>query len=291
VTVVAPILVSALVSGSLYALLASGLAFVWGTVRIFNFGQGALLMLGAYAAYYLTGAAHGPALSIHVAVFLVIGALSAVGALLYLILVKPFIGSKDANLIVIVATISAATFFEDGVDKLAGGNSLALSTVFSGSVHIFNTTMDYQEVAMVVVAPFLLLGLAVFLARTRTGMAIRAVEQNPDAAALVGIHREGVYLLVFAISAALAAVAGVLYGGEFGIVPTMGDNPLVIAFIVVVFGGLGSLPGAVLAAYIIGLVEAVSNYYIGLFWTPAILFGVLLAALLLRPNGLLGDRQ
>ena len=287
---VAPILASALVAGSLYALMASGLSFVWGTVRIFNFAQGALLMLGAYTAFYIADSGKaGLGIGAGLAVAVVVLALA--GGLLYLAVVKPFVGREGADLVVIITTLASATIFENAVTHFAGANFKALPHLANGTIQVFNTAIDYQEAIIIVLGPTLLLALAVFLKKGKLGVAIRAVEQNRDSANLVGINIQKIYVLVFAISAALAGTAGVLYGGEFYLQPTMGANPLLKAFIVVVFGGLGSLSGTVLGAYLIALIEATSNYYIGLYWTPPILFGILICALLIRPSGLLGRAE
>src|SRR4029078_5267728 len=109
-----------------------------------------------------------------------------------------------------------------------------------------------------------------------------------DAAQLFGISVERVYVVTFAISSVLAGVAGILLGGLFSVSPDMGPAPLLRAFVVVVFGGLGSLPGTILGAYAIGMIEAFSSYYIGIYWTPVVLFVVLIAVLVIRPTGLLG---
>src|SRR4051812_30523401 len=271
---IAPIIAAAAVSGSLYALVASGLSFVWGTVRIFNFAQGTLLMLGAYVAFYVTDPDELSAGLLAGAAVAVV-ALALIGITLYMLIVQPFIGKGQADLMVIMTTLAAATFFENGVSRSAGPRYKNLPHFASGNVQFFNTAISHQELIIIIVGPSLLLLFALWLKRSKLGTAIRAVEQNRDTASLVGIHIGRVYIIVFAISAALAAVAGVLYGGEFFITPTMGDDPLLKAFIVVVLGGLGSLPGTAVAAYVVALIEAVSSYYIGLYWTPPILFAML----------------
>jgi branched-chain amino acid transport system permease protein len=126
------------------------------------------------------------------------------------------------------------------------------------------------------------------LTRTRTGLAIRAVAENQDAAQLFGIGVQKIYIVTFAASAVLAGVAGILLGGLFNISPDMGTDPLLRAFIVVVFGGLGSLPGTIVGAYAVGIIEAFASYYIGIYWTPVVLFLVLIAVLAIRPTGLFG---
>ena len=267
--------------------MASGLSFVWGTVRIFNFAQGALLMLGAYVAWYVTDPSRA-GLGLGVGIVVAVVTLALGGAALYLAIVQPFIGKHGADLLVIMTTLAAATFFENGVLKVAGPRYKNLPHLANGNIQIFNTAISYQEAIIIVVGPSLLLAFAVFLKRSKLGMAIRAVEQNRDTAFLVGINISRIYVIVFAISAALAAVAGILYGGEFFITPTMGDDPLLKGFIVVVFGGLGSLPGTVVGAYVVALIEAVSSYYIGLYYTPPVLFAILITVILVRPSGLMG---
>jgi branched-chain amino acid transport system permease protein len=287
VNAIAPIVSAALVAGSLYALVASGLSFVWGTLRIFNFAQGVFLMLGAYVAWYVADPSRGN-LGLAGAIPIALLVLGASGAVLYLAIVRPFIGQQNADLIVIMTTLAAATFFEDGADRVAGPRYKNLPHLANGNIEFFNTAISYQEAIIIVVGPSLLLLFALFLKRAKLGMAIRAVEQNRDGAFLAGIKINQIYVIVFAISAIAAAVAGVLYGGEYYINPTMGDTPLLKAFIVVVLGGLGSLTGTVLAAYVVALIESTSIYYIGLYYTPPVLFGILIVVMLARPNGLLG---
>jgi branched-chain amino acid transport system permease protein len=287
VTSIAPILSAGLVAGSLYALVASGLSFVWGTVRIFNFAQGALLMLGAYVAWYLTDPSRA-GLGLGAAIPLTLVILGACGAVLYVLVVRPFIGHQGADLTVIMTTLATATFVVDGADQIAGPRYKSLPHLANGNIQFFNAAISYQEAVIIVLGPSLLLLFAAFLKRTKLGMAIRAVEQNRDAAFLAGININRIYVVVFAISAVAAAVAGILYGGEFYVTPTMGDSPLLKAFIVVVLGGLGSLTGTVLAAYVVALIEATSTYYIGLYYTPPVLFAILIAVMLVRPTGLLG---
>jgi branched-chain amino acid transport system permease protein len=287
VSSIAPILAAAAVTGSLYALVASGLSFVWGTVRIFNFAQGTLLMLGAYVAFYVTDPGELSA-GLLAGTAVAVVALALIGITLYLLIAQPFIGKGQADLMVIMTTLAAATFFENAVLREAGPRYKNLPHFAGGNQQFFNTAISHQELIIIVVGPSLLLLLALWLKRSKLGTAIRAVEQNRDTASLVGIHVGRVYIIVFAISAALAAVAGVLYGGEFFITPTMGDDPLLKAFIVVVLGGLGSLPGTAVGAYVVALIEATSSYYIGLYWTPPILFAMLIAVMLVRPSGLMG---
>jgi len=282
------IVVSGVVSGSLYALMASGLSLVWGTLRMFNFAHGALLMLAAYAAWYVSDAAGlggGLWLGIPAAIVL----LAAGGVVLYWLLVRPYVGRPGADLAVIITTLAGATFLQNATQLVFGPRYKQLDRVVEGRLQFSNTAVGLQEVVIILLTPAILLGLALLLKRSKLGLAIRAVEQNHDSALLLGINVGWIYPLTFAVSAALASLAGVMLGGLFFITPTMGSDPLLRAFIVVVFGGLGSLTGTVIGAYVIGLVEAIAVFFVGLYWAPVVLFVVLIGVLILRPSGLMGS--
>jgi branched-chain amino acid transport system permease protein len=286
----AAILVSGMVSGSLYALMASGLSLVWGTLRMFNFAHGTLVMLGAYAAWYVSdsrGLDLGLILGIPAALVL----LALLGVVLYWILVRPFITRPGADLVVIITTLAGATFLQNGAQEIFGPRYKQLDRVLNGQVELINTAVGLQELLIIVATPTVLLALAYFLRRTKLGLAVRAVEQNHDSALLVGVNVGRVYPLVFAVSAALAALAGIMLGGLFFITPVMGTDPLLRAFIVVVFGGLGSLPGTVVGAYVIGPIEAIAVFFVGLYWAPVVLFIVLILVMILRPTGLMGGQE
>jgi len=146
-----------------------------------------------------------------------------------------------------------------------------------------------QELLISVVAIGTLLVLWVFLKKSKTGMAMRAVSQDLDGASLVGINVNGIYTLSFAISALLAGVAGVLIGSRFFLTPTLGRTPFLIAFVIIIFGGLGSIKGTIAAAYIIGLTESATLFLLGLFWVYPVDFIVMMIILVIRPTGLFGE--
>jgi branched-chain amino acid transport system permease protein len=286
----AAIVVSGLVAGSLYALMASGLSLVWGTLRMFNFAHGTFLMLGAYAAWYVSDA-RGLDLGLRLGIPVALLLIAALGIVLYWLLVRPFIARPGADLVVIITTLAGATFLQNGAQVVFGPRYKQLDRVLKGQIELLNTAIGLQETLIIIATPAVLLGLAFLLKRTKLGLAIRAVEQNHDSALLVGVNVGRVYPLVFAVSAALAALAGVMLGGLFFITPVMGSEPLLRAFIVVVFGGLGSLPGTVVGAYVIGIIEAIAVFFVGLYWAPVVLFVVLILVMILRPTGLMGGRE
>jgi branched-chain amino acid transport system permease protein len=281
------VIVAGLVSGSIYALIASGLSLVWGALGVFNFAHGVLLMMGAFAAWWVSDPA-GLGLGLFAGIAASMIFMLAAGSILYALLVRPWIGTPAAELTVIMTTIAGAMFLENLALYTFGARLKALDQIVTGTVSIAETAMQAQNLLVIILAPVLLGSLALFLKLSKHGLAIRAIAQNSEAARLLGIKVERTYFITFAVSALLAGIAGVMIGGLFNITPSMGNDPLLRAFLVVVFGGLGSLPGTIIAAYVIGLIEATSSYYIGIYWTPVVLFTVLIAILLLRPNGLLG---
>lgn len=281
------IIVSGLVSGALYALVAAGLSLIWGSLGVFNFAHGVLLMAGAYAAWWIS-APDGLGLGLPVGILAALVFMMVLGVLLYVLLVRPWIGKTNAELAVIMTTIAASIFMQNLVLEVFGGRYKTIDQVVNGTVSIAGTTIQAQNLLCIVLAPALLVAMWLFLTRNRTGLAIRAVAQNQDAAQLFGIAVERVYVVTFALSAVLAGVAGILLGGLFNISPDMGNDPLLRAFVVVVFGGLGSLPGTIAGAYAIGMIEAFSSYYIGIYWTPVVLFLVLILVLVVKPTGLMG---
>jgi len=281
------IIVSALVSGSLYALVAGGLSLVWGALGVFNFSHGVLIMVGAYVAWVVSSPS-GLGAGLPAGILASILAMAVIGAVLYLLLVKPWIGKPEAALSVIMTTIAGAIFIENLVLLVFGAHFKAIDQILPGSLSIGGMTIQAQELLAMLLAPILLVALAIFLTRHKMGLAIRAIAQNREAAQLLGIGVERIYIVTFAVSSILAGLAGIMLAGLFNISPSMGDDPLLRAFVVVVFGGLGSLPGTIVGAYAIGLIEAVSSYYIGIYWTPVVLFVVLIGILTVRPTGLLG---
>jgi branched-chain amino acid transport system permease protein len=284
---VQPILVSGIVLASLYALMATGLALVWNTLGIFNFAHGVFMTLGAYIAWQVADTkGFGFGLSAGIAV--AVAALAGLGVLLNRLLISPFLGRKDIVLVAVMTTLAGAFFLENSALLIWGPRIKQLDRIVTGNVKLLGTAISMHELVIIILAPLVLIGLWAFLRWTRVGSAIRAVAQNRDLALLLGIRVNTIYSLAFAISAALAGGAGVLLGAIRFITPTMGAEPLLKAFIVVILGGLGSLVGTFVSAYLIGFMEALSTYLIGAYWTQAAMFGLFILILVALPRGLMG---
>lgn len=278
-------LMSGLVLGSLYALMASGLSVVWTTLGVFNFAHGALMMLGAYLAWTVS-----EALGLGLLPGIAAGTLGAAigGVIIERFLVRPFYGERNMLLITVMTTLAAMIVIEKTALILWGARLKQLPRLVEGDVSVFGAVISGHEALIVIIAPLLLLALWQFTKRTATGRSLRAVGQNQDAAALIGIDVSRSFALAFGLSAALAGLTGTLLGSIRFITPSLGAEPLVKAMIVVIFGGLGSLGATAGAAYVIGFVEAFLILAVGLYWSPSILFLLMIVVLVFRPNGLFG---
>ena len=281
------LLTSTLVSGSLYALIACGLTLLWSTLGIFNFMHGALMTLGAYLTWQFADT-QGWGLGLALGATLAVAALIVVGALIERLLIRQFYGRRNLVQITVITTLAGLTFVQNGTQLIWGPRLKQLPPVVAGDFRLGSLVTSNQEALIALLSPLLILGLWAFLRYTRTGQAVRAVGQNQDAALLLGLNVNALYITVFAIATVLAGVAGILLGAIRFVTPTLGEDPLTKALIVTIFGGLGSVPGAVGAAYIVAFLEALGRSTIGLYWTPAALFVVMIAVLLIRPNGLFG---
>lgn len=288
-TTVLEILLSALFQGSLYAMMAVGLALIWTTLGVFNFCHGVFMTLGAYVAWQFVDA-HAWGLPLAVSLPLALLTVALIGFLLQASIVRPFVGRGDVVLVAVITTLAASSVLENGTLLLWGPRPKELPPLVPGQVTAAGIGISSHQLAIIVITPLVLGALWLFLNRMRIGLALRAVAQNEDACHLVGINVTALYALAFGLAAALAALAGVFFGGFKFMSPAMGTEPLSKALVVVIFGGVANITGPIFAAYIIGLFEAVSTYVIGFYWTPTLLFAVLIAVLMIRPEGLFAGR-
>lgn len=281
------ILTSGLALASLYVLVAAGLALIWNTLGIFNFAHGAIMVVVAYVAWQVSDPA-GLGLGLWMGILAGLVVAAILGLLLNWLLVKPFLGQPKLVLIAVMTTLSGALFLENSALLIWGPRIKQLERVVAGNVDLFGWVISAHEAVIILLAPTIMFALWAFLSLTLTGKAIRAVAQNREFAELMGIRSARIYAVTFAIAAVLAGIAGIMVGGIRFLTPGMGADPLLKAMIVVILGGLGSIPGTILGAYLIGIGEAASTYFLGAYWTQAVLFLAFILILVLRPNGLLG---
>jgi branched-chain amino acid transport system permease protein len=274
-------LLNGLVVGSLYALVALGLALIYGTMQVPNFAHGHLYMLGAYVAFFGVTIAH---IGYWPAMLLAIVVLALVGVILERIVFRPLRNAPEVN--TIIAAVGVLFFLQTLVQVVFGGDYRVLPTPYDQVQHFLGLTATRQQLLVIVAAAVLMLGLFFFLKRTLTGATIEAVAQNRAGAALVGIDTNRVSMMVFAISAALAAAAATLIASISLISPIMGFTVILKAFAIVVLGGMGSVPGAIIGAFILAFAESFGGTYISSNYQDVIAFGVLVLILTFKPTGL-----
>jgi branched-chain amino acid transport system permease protein len=281
------ILLGGIVLGALYALMATGLALVWTTLGIFNFAHGTFIALGAYIAWQIASTEASGAGLLAGAGVSIIG-MFVIGMLVYYLLIKPFERSPDIVVKSVITTLAGATILENVINLVWGPRNKQLSPLLGGDMSLLGITISRNEMAVVALALVILAALGVFLQRAPLGRAMRAVAQNREAAQLMGIDVERLYAIAFGLSAALAALAGILIGSTRFMNPSMGSDPLMKALIVVIFGGIARFTGPIYAAFIVGLLEAVMTYLVGLYWSPTVLFAIMIVVLVAKPEGLFG---
>ena len=283
------IAVTTLILGSIYGLVAIGMTLIYGTLRILDMSQGSMVMVGSFIGWgILVVAGLNPILAILAA----FAATFILGVLTQLASVQPLMRRRSAidfEMVTFITTFAVAMVLTNVALELLGPFQRNVTSVVSGSISIYHgVNLPFQSLTMALVSIALMAALGVFLARTRWGLAIRAVAQDLDAARLMGVPVGKLYPLTMGLASALAGVAGVFLGGLYFAYPQAGDLPLLEALIVVIFGGLGSLPGTVYAAYAIGLIQATAEVIVGTTWSLPILYTVILLVLIVRPQGLLG---
>jgi branched-subunit amino acid ABC-type transport system permease component len=289
VTDLVGILVTTVILGSIYGLVAIGMTLIYGTLRILDMSQGSMVMAGSFVAWgVLVVAGWSPV----VAIVLAFAATFVLGTFTQLVSVQPLMKRRSAidfEMVTFITTFAVAMVFTNLALEIFGPFQRNVTPVVAGGIDVYRgVSLPYQSMTMAAVSIVLMAALGVFLARTRWGMAIRAVAQDLDAARLMGVPVGKLYPLTMGLASALAGIAGVFLGGLYFAYPQAGDLPLLEALIVVIFGGLGSLPGTVYAAYAIGLIQATAEVLVGTTWSLPILYGVILVVLIARPQGLLG---
>ena len=278
------ILVTGLVNGGVYALLAIGFSLIFGVARIVNIAHTGFYMLAAYALYGLAVKAGLPLAAAMPAS--VIGVV-VVSLACYKLAIEP-VRQHDAA--VLIATIALALIFQESLLIAFGGHYLGVPAVADGFATILGVRVSYQRLVVLAAVAVVLLATWFLLNRTRLGLAIRTTANDLEIANLMGMNVNRVAMLTVAISAALAAVAGVVVAPVFVVDPFMWLSPLVTMLAIVVLGGLGSLKGSLIGAFIIGFVEAITVFAVpaGAFLKGAVALTIMVVVLLIRPEGLFG---
>lgn len=293
-------LINGLTLGSAYALIAIGYTMVYGIIGMINFAHGEIYMIGTYVAFLAITAMGMLGIEYLPVVFLFallssILVSSAFGWSLERIAYRPLRGSN--RLIPLISAIGMSIFLQNYVRLGQGSRDVALPSVLTGgwtfgSDDGFQASLSYMQLLIFIVTFISMSLLTSFISRSRTGRACRAVAQDMKMANLLGIDTNRIISLTFVIGAALAAVAGVLLGMQYGVAnPFIGFIAGLKAFTAAVLGGIGSIPGAMLGALILGIAESMTAAYFSSEYKDVVSFGLLVLILLFRPTGLLGKPE
>ena len=275
--------------GSVYAIIALGYTMVYGIAKMLNFAHGDVIMVGAYICFFSVSSFNLPPA---VGVVLAVLACTALGIVIERLAYKPL--RQATSLAVLITAIGVSYFLQNGAQLLWTSNIKMFPSFFSASpIEFFGGELKITIAAIVTVAAcvVIMLGLTWFTGRTRMGKAMRACSEDKGAAQLMGINVNATISMTFAIGSALAAIAGVLFCSVYPtLTPTTGSMPGIKAFTAAVFGGIGSIPGALLGGVLLGVIEIFASAYISTQMSNAIVFAVLIVVLLVRPSGLLGKQ-
>jgi len=279
---IAQLIVNGLMAGGTYAILAIGLSLIFGVMNVLNVSYGALYALGGYFGYTFSVLLGQPPLA---SLFLAMIASFGIGVLIERFAIERVKGNVNS---VILLTFGLAILIEQLITLIYSGSYQAVPGIIQGAIVIGGITVNLPRFMAFVVSVALSLLLIVFVYRTKIGSAIRVVAFDQELALLRGISVRRISMLTLGISSMLAATAAALLAPLLSLYPAVGWNPLLIAFVVVVLGGMGSLGGTVIAGVIYGLVDVFTGFYLGSEWRQITVLLVIVAVLLLRPQGILG---
>jgi branched-chain amino acid transport system permease protein len=282
----AQLLVSGVMLGGIYAIMSVGLTLIFGVLKVVNFAHGEFLMLAMYVAWAVASVA---GVNAYTAAIVVIPVLFGFGALVYWLVVKP--GIDKPHLIVVFATMGLSILMQNLALVLMTADLRDVQPLFGGTPLRFGPI--YLRVELVLgfaVSVAITLAVMAFMKLTVAGKAIRATVQDRDAAMLMGINVPRLFLLTFAAGSALVGLAGCIMLPLYSTFPTVGLNFVLIAYVVVVLGGMGSMEGALIGGICVGLVQSFSGYYVAPAYGQMFYFLVFLLVMIFRPNGLFGQR-
>jgi branched-chain amino acid transport system permease protein len=265
-------------------MLAIGLTLIVGLARVFNMAHGAFYMLGAYGVFTAS-----VTLKLPLAVAFVLSLVAVVLIALFIekVCLRPLKGSLEGTLFI---TLIFALLFEEVIHLAYGPTPRATPAFISGRFVLAGVSVPAQRMLVVVVSLITLLGLWIFISKTKTGGAVVSVSQDPEAASLMGINSKKMIVLVNALAASLAAFAGILVAPFLSSSPTMWILPLIKAFTIVILGGLGSVGGSILAALILGYSETIVAFVISPRVSELVTLVILFLVIVLKPSGLMGTR-
>ena len=282
-------LISGISLGSVYAIIALGYTMVYGIAKMLNFAHGDVIMVGAYVSFFATSTwGFHPVVGVILAMLVC----TILGVVIEKLAYRPL--RSASSLAVLITAIGISYLLQNAAQLLWTANTKVFTSVVgNGSIKLFDgrLTITANAIVTVVACVVIMLLLTWFTGRTKMGKAMRACSEDKEAAQLMGINVNATISMTFAIGSALAAIAGVLLCSTYSVLsPTTGSMPGIKAFTAAVFGGIGSIPGAMLGGVLLGIIEIFGKAYISTQLSDAIVFAVLIVVLLVKPTGLLGKQ-
>ena len=280
-------LISGISLGSIYAIIALGYTMVYGIAKMLNFAHGDVIMVGAYICFFAVSRFNLPPV---VGVLLAVVVCTVLGMAIERLAYKPL--RSAPSLAVLITAIGVSYFLQNAALLIWTSNPKSFSPIVGrGAVRFGDLQITHVTLVTIAACVVIMIALTLFTEKTKLGTAMRAVSEDKGAAQLMGINVNTTISLAFAIGSALAAIAGVLLCSAYPmLVPTTGSMPGIKAFTAAVFGGIGSIPGAMLGGILLGIIETFCRAYISMELSDGIVFGVLIVVLLVKPAGLLGKQ-
>ena len=279
-------LINGLQTGSVYALVALGYSMVYGIIKLLNFAHGDIIMIGAYMVYYAIASFALPPV---VAIVLAISVSTMLGVLVEKVAYTPLRSAPRLSLL--ITAIGVSFLLENGAQLLFGADQKSMDPLITGSIMLGKVNVSYTAIVTIFVSVLIMILLTFVVNKTKAGKAMRAVSEDMGAAQLMGISLNRTISMTFAIGSALAGIGSVLYLAAYTQAsPTMGSMLGIKAFVAAVLGGIGSIPGAMIGGFTIGILEALVAAVGFSMWKDAAVFLVLIIVLLFKPTGFMGKK-
>jgi branched-chain amino acid transport system permease protein len=277
-------LLNGIVSGSIYTLIALGLTMIFGILDITNFAHGEFFMLGAFCTFLcikIFGLSFFPSMIVSMVI------VALLGIIMERIAFRPLRGSSPVN--VMIGSLGLSILLQNSALLLWGADPQRIDTPYLDlRINLWGLQITAQRLLVIVVAILLIILLTLIIKKTKLGKAMRACAQDIETAAWVGVDVNRIAIATFMIGSSLAAAAGALVGPIFLVYPTMGLTPVLKSFVVVILGGMGNVPGAILGGYLIGITENIATGFISPAYKDAIAFIILIVVLIIKPSGIFG---
>jgi branched-chain amino acid transport system permease protein len=281
-------LASGLIVGSLYAIMAVGLTILYGVSHVFNFAHGHVAVVAAYLVWFV---AVRLGLSLPVGVVAALLAMVVLGLVAYWGAIRSLLKRAEWGFGTLLFTLGLAILAEYALLELFGPRVKSVPQVLRGSVRLWFGRLTLNDLFLIAASLVLMVLIGAFLKRTITGQAMRAVAQSLPGAQIVGIDIDRIYAATFIFAFVMTGISGALLGTKTYMTPHIGWEWMIKGFVIVAFGGLGSVPGAIVAAFLLGVVEALVTLYLGAIWIWPAWLVTFIVALWLRPQGILGGRS